>query len=41
MSDLEDDIYLVNVQRQTLSEESVMIQIHSLQHYKEHELVEH
>ena len=41
MSDLEDDIYLVNVQRHTLSEESVMIQIHSLQNYKEHEHVKH
>ena len=41
MSDLEDDIYLVNVQRHTLFEESFMIQIHSLQHYKEHEPVEH
>ena len=41
MSDLEDDIYLVNVQRHTLFEESFMIQINSLQHYKEHEPVEH
>ena len=41
MSDLEDDIYLLNVQRHTLFEESFIIQIHSLQHYKEHEPVEH
>ena len=41
MSDLEDDIYLVNVQRHTLFEDSFMIQIHSLQQYKEHEPVEH
>ena len=41
MSDLEDGIYLGNVQRQTLFEEYIMIQIHSLQIYKEHESVEH
>ena len=41
MSDLEDDIYLGNVQRHTSFEESFMIQIRLLQIYKDHEPVEH
>ena len=41
ISDLEEDIYLGNVQWHTLFEESFIIQIRSLQIYKEHEPIEH